>query len=337
MSTQTVSGFWLKGIIACAESQGLSQQAILDEAGVAQLPHAASERVSLDATVNIWNAAIKLTNDSLFGFHMGKQFRPNWFNLIHMIWSNCDNVRSAIRTALNYQTLISEGANLSLVETGTQAVLKYQPNAANLPFSHHQIDAVLTILVSIIRWSISEKFNPKSLHLSYIKDSHTVTTEFQSFFNCPIYYEAPETHITFDKHWLDQPMLGADQQLLDMHIELANRKISELLPTSLSQKISSISIQKKHFTCYNKEEIARQLDLSPRTLQRRLQSESTSFTQLTDNLRKRLAIELIKSRTTTNALVERLDFSEVSSLHKACKRWFGMSLKDYRESLIEKK
>ncbi|MFC3150640.1 AraC family transcriptional regulator [Litoribrevibacter euphylliae] len=333
MFEQTVSGFWLKGILASAQAQGIDQESVMAKAGVVSLPQSANERVPLDATVNIWNAAIELTQDPLFGFHMGRQFRPNWFHLIHHLWANSPTVQQAIETTLKYQALISDGGDLSLQHQdnsmSNKAVIEYQPRAAKLAFSYHQIDAVLAILVSLIRWSVDDGFTPTKISVPHQQPE--VVEELESFFNCPIEFNSPQTLIEFDAVWLDFPLIGADSDLLNMHLQLADQKLAELGRVNLSaQVISKLSVLGQ-FQNLSKEAVAEQLQTSARTLQRKLQQEGTSFKELSDSLRKSLADQYIAQNRSTSDLVELLDFSEISSLHKACKRWFGMSLQEKRK------
>lgn len=348
MFEQTVSGFWLKGILATAQSKGIDQQHVLAHAGVVLSKAGESnhtnnethkgeerpsdwvtERVPLDATVKIWNAAIELTKDAMFGYHMGRQFRPNWFHLIHHLWANSPNVEEAIRTALAYQPLISDGGEISLDLTSEHAIIEYHPKAARLAFSYHQVDAVLTILVSLVRWSVDDQFAPS--HVLVPHDPHLDAEEFQAFFQSPIEYNAPVTRLMFDRRWLSSPMIGADPDLLEMHKQLADKKLAELGRADLSTQIVNKLNVLGQFQNLSKETVAEQLGLSSRTLQRKLQAEGTNFTGLSDQLRKSLAESYIAQGLSTNELVSKLDFQEISSLHKACKRWFGCSLQQKRE------
>jgi len=333
MFEQTVSGFWLKGILASAQAQGISQEEVMTKAGVAALPESANERVPLDATVNIRNAAIELTQDPLFGFHMGRQFRPNWFNLIHHLWANSPNVQAAIETTLTYQALISDGGDLSLkhviVDKQKKAIIEYQPRAAKLAFSYHQIDAVLAILVSLVRWSVDDGFNPSKVSVPHSPPK--ATEELNAFFQCPIEFNAEKTLLEFDASWLECPLIGADPELLKMHQQLADQKLAELGRVNLSaQVISKLNILGQ-FQNFSKEQVAQQLKTTGRTLQRKLHQEGTSFKSLSDALRKSLAEQYIAQQKSTSELVDLLDFSEISSLHKACKRWFGNSLQALRD------
>ena len=328
MLNKTVSAFWLKGILACAQNQGITKNRIFEDAGVISLPDTANDRVPLDATVKVWNSAIKLTKDPLFGFNMGKQFRPNWFNLIHHLWANSPDVRSAIDLTLKYQSLISDGGELALQESSGTATLQYFPKADKLPFSYHQTDAVLATLVSLMRWSIDDGFAPPKVAMQHSQKNHD--SDYTEFFQCTVSYENDHPYLDIDSKWLDRTLIGADAQLLAMHLKLAEQKIALLGRDSLHIRIANYLVKVDDYQNTSKEEMASLLHTSSRTLQRKLSLENTCYSKVSDQVRQDLAHQLIKQNIPTTELTHKLGFSEVSSLHKACKRWFKMSLNEYR-------
>lgn len=79
---------------------------------------------------------------------------------------------------------------------------------------------------------------------------------------------------------------------------------------------------------------ARALGIHPRTLQRRLQSEGTSFEKLRDEARKVLFEKLILKSASLADLAQTLGFSDQSVLSRACKTWFGMTPMLYRQKAL---
>jgi AraC-like DNA-binding protein len=78
--------------------------------------------------------------------------------------------------------------------------------------------------------------------------------------------------------------------------------------------------------------VAQSLHLSPRTLRHRLSAEGTSFRELLDEIRERLAEEmLITGGLTVAQTAERLGYVELSSFSQAFRRWKGMSPRAYRD------
>lgn len=78
--------------------------------------------------------------------------------------------------------------------------------------------------------------------------------------------------------------------------------------------------------------IAEDLELSKRTLQRRLQQQNENFAQLRDSLRFHYAIKfLIDQHMSVDAVSKALDFSDRTSFTNAFKRWTGLSPSVFRK------
>lgn len=74
------------------------------------------------------------------------------------------------------------------------------------------------------------------------------------------------------------------------------------------------------------ERIARELGLSRQTLYRRLKAEGTTFEELLDGVRRRVALRLIrKEGLSVKEAAYRLGFSDPAAFSRAFKRWTGSS------------
>ena len=78
--------------------------------------------------------------------------------------------------------------------------------------------------------------------------------------------------------------------------------------------------------------VAEELNLSKRTLQRRLQQQDVSFAELRDQLRFHYSIDyLIKQHLSIDSISASLDFSDRTSFTNAFKRWTGLSPSTFRK------
>jgi AraC-like DNA-binding protein len=79
------------------------------------------------------------------------------------------------------------------------------------------------------------------------------------------------------------------------------------------------------------EATARRLAMSPRTLQRRLLEEGTSFDSLREEMRKRIAETFLADRTlSVSEIAFLLGFSEPGAFHRAFKRWHNTTPDAFR-------
>ncbi|RDH79048.1 helix-turn-helix domain-containing protein [Mycolicibacterium moriokaense] len=77
---------------------------------------------------------------------------------------------------------------------------------------------------------------------------------------------------------------------------------------------------------------ADQLGLHPRTLQRRLAAEGSSFVVLVDKVRRETAEQCLRDTDISlEHLTRLLGYAEQSVLTRACQRWFNASPTSYRE------
>lgn len=78
--------------------------------------------------------------------------------------------------------------------------------------------------------------------------------------------------------------------------------------------------------------VSEELNLSKRTLQRRLQQQSVNFAELRDQVRFHYSIDyLVKNQKSIDSISAALDFSDRTSFTNAFKRWTGLSPSTFRK------
>ena len=83
--------------------------------------------------------------------------------------------------------------------------------------------------------------------------------------------------------------------------------------------------------------VAKKLAVSPRTLQRKLRDYGLEFKKLTEDTRRRFAVNYLRDRKhTLTEVAFLLGYSDVSAFNRAFKRWTGTTPMDYRRSLASK-
>ena len=84
-----------------------------------------------------------------------------------------------------------------------------------------------------------------------------------------------------------------------------------------------------------RQNIASLLGLQERTLNRRLSKKGTSFESIRDEVRRNLAFRyLARADLPLTEIAGRLGYSELAVLSRSCKRWFGISPRQFRQDLL---
>ncbi|MFL0805170.1 MAG: AraC family transcriptional regulator [Agarilytica sp.] len=117
-------------------------------------------------------------------------------------------------------------------------------------------------------------------------------------------------------------------ELFDEYMEKA--KIPEL--HGVSQHVIGALVNRIGHSSLDIANIAKDLNLSKRTLQRHLKQQGTSFSEIRDQVRKHYAVDyLLMQNRRVDDIYTALDFSDRTSLTNAFRRWMGLSPSAFRK------
>jgi AraC-like DNA-binding protein len=156
---------------------------------------------------------------------------------------------------------------------------------------------------------------------------------YRARFDAPITFRADQAALAVAARDLNLPISQNNRELHD----LATRYLDGQLPrgqTSLTVQVrGAIEALLGTGTCSHWE-VARALYMHPRTLQRRLQEEGTTFEVIKDDVRRDLAQRyLAQPEVPLTQITALLDYSEQSALGRSCRRWFNATPRRIRTQL----
>jgi len=326
-----VSIHWVKGILAAAESLGVSSDEILSELDFTlDLENNKPTYLSLDQTQEIWARAESLSAHDFFGLRMGQRGRPSYFHAAAYVTMTSQNLLSAFENFTKYMPLVSEAASLKLSYEADKIWLHFTPKPDSIPFSRHQHESVMALLLAFSSWMVGdENIAPSEVYFSH--EAGPDLMEYQKVFGLMPKFNQEFTGIQFSKELLDRPLVEGDVGLNQVHKEHADQLLEAHLNTSWKVKVIQLIVESADFNL-NREQVARHLNISTRTLQRRLHEEGSSFLELMDAQRKQKAQHLIcNTQKSLKEVALILGFSESSTFYRACHRWFNSPPNAMRE------
>jgi AraC-like DNA-binding protein len=156
---------------------------------------------------------------------------------------------------------------------------------------------------------------------------------YRARFDAPLTFQAHRLGLAYTLKDLDRPISERNEQLHD----LAARHLDSQLPRGrtpfTTQVRQAIEALLGTGTCGHRQ-VANALYMHPRTMQRRLNDEGTTFEDIKDQVRRDLAERYLSHPdlplTQVTAL---LDYSEQSALGRSCRRWFHATPREFRQQL----
>jgi AraC-like DNA-binding protein len=153
------------------------------------------------------------------------------------------------------------------------------------------------------------------------------------FFHCPVEYAQPVNSVTFSARHLESELVRNEEDLSEF-LKLAPYYMviePQASTLSITHRIRGILGNDFRLEMPSFEELTDLLNMSARTLRRRLEKEGTSYQRIKDNARRDMAISMLsRDGLTVSEVAEQVGFSDPSAFHRSFKKWTGLSPGSYR-------
>jgi AraC-like DNA-binding protein len=156
--------------------------------------------------------------------------------------------------------------------------------------------------------------------------------EYERIFNCPVRFGQRDNAITLDMNLGNLPVRMANPALLEHFEQYAQDFLSKMeCSAAATQTVTKIILAHLDDESLSIEKVAREMAVSVRTLQKRLESEGVVFSDLLRDIRQRLAKKYLRENYSVEQITYLLGFSEPSVFRKSFKKWLGVTPREYRE------
>jgi len=195
--------------------------------------------------------------------------------------------------------------------------------------TYEGIDAGLAVIIDLCRTSYGADFHP--LKISMIRPEPLCPEKFTTYFQCPIKYSQAENVVTFGRQELEAQLPTSNAELAVKNEKIVADYLAELDRSDVVMQVKTKLIEQLPHGDVTEDDVASAINMSRRSLQRKLKEKGASYKELLDGTRSDLAKEYIRnSRLSINEITYMLGFSEPSNFTRAFKRWTGHSPSEYR-------
>ena len=281
--------------------------------------------------MHLWELSAAATGDPCVGLRVAEQFQPAVLHGLGLAWLSSDTLRDAFRRLVRYSRFIDALGDVSIEDTSHTTDLVIRGLEIGPLMVYEDGDARMAILVRLCRLIAGSMINPARV---VMQRPEAVCPElFDAVFAAPIEYDAPEYRLCFDRELVDRPLETAHPELARMNDQTVVDYLARFDRASITMQVRSKIIETLPDGVPQQQSIAETLNVSLRSLQRRLKSEQTNFRNLLDNTRKALAVQYIReSHRSLGEITYLLGFSEPSNFNRAFKRWTGKTPAEFRAS-----
>jgi len=316
-----------QALYSTLQQKGIDADALFERCGLDP-----SKRLEADARYPIfgsnrmWQAAIYETKNPCLIYEVVGNVKPTMLHALGHAWIASRTLLEALQRFARYHLLLSNNVDIRLEEA--QGSYQLICNVID-PLDSYNTDGVVAFVLEMCRQSYGKNLVPLEVQLIRLEPLDGKIID--EFFRCKVSYGTSENVIIFNPIDLVRRLDGANSVVAAAMDEVIIKYLADLNDNDVVNKVRKTVAETLIHGEPGKQEIADELNMSPRTLQRRLEEQNTSVKEIIDETRHELSLNFLdQAYYSIKEVAYALGFSDPSNFARAFKRWTGQTPRQYR-------
>jgi AraC-like DNA-binding protein len=322
---------WSFALADGLECYGIDPRPVFEAAGI-DLDNVSSpdQRLPVSGVQKVWRHAEEHT-DHFFGIHVSQFLTPASLHALGFALLCSSNLKDYFERYIRYRCVLSHMHFCELTEE--EDCYKLSVVDERKVKSEITQDTAIGFFLRMARLTCSPDFAPRAVHIT--RTPGVETGKLEDFYRCELLTGCDEYALFLERDVMERRLRFANPQLARQQDALVERYISEmgLISEYMLRVRTEITRQLQH-SAVNIEAVAASLNVTVRTLQRRLADERSSYNTLLDEARQQLAMEYARDpRISATEAAFKLGFNDSGSFGRSFRRWTGQSFTAYRHAV----
>ena len=321
---------WTRGVAASEtlrylDKNGVDVEAILSKAQLSRSQLSQdSGGISVASQHRFLEFAAAETNDSLLGLHVAAEMDLRDVGILFYLAAASATVVEALEHLARYAGTANEALHLEITQRQRETVVTLRPISGHDEPRRQFSEFIALAVIRALHKATNRDFAPSRMTFAHPRNSGL--REIHRILRCPVEFLQPTDSWVLPQQVMELPIISEDHHLLQILETHADVLLSERRTTTgvrdlvEDQLVGTLASGRMGVAS-----IAEQLGMSERSLRRRLAEEGTSFGEVLDHLRHRLALRYLRDEhVSLKQVAWLLGYSEVGAFNHAFKRWTGI-------------
>jgi AraC-like DNA-binding protein len=316
----TASAMALRAILTFARGDGVDIDALLRPTSVRpehldDIDH----RITEAERCSIWDTLIAMKRDPYLALRYASSVQVGAYDTLDYAISLSGTWGEAIDRVVRFHRVLCDG--WGMVKEPDGDLVRFRRTMSTPPAEAEALPAVLVARSRVVTGVALAPVEARFAHPLEVDPQPYV-----DFFGCPVRHGCAATELVFHARDLALPIASADpglNQVLERYMSGLLDRLGNGAPLVEHVRQAVMRLMKSGSRPVIRA-VARELHLTPRSLQRALGEHATSFSEVVETARRQLGERLVQDgRLSVTEIAFLLGFSDISGFRRAYKAWTG--------------
>jgi len=280
------------------------------------------QRVSFRQAATVIRRALRSTGDSALGLRVGQRESLASCGSMGFAMMSAPTFGDALDLVPRYHQVTGSLLDLRVEVAGSRVSLIASERFPEPDLVCFFCEELFCCALQVARALLGPDCRPLWLEFAFPPPPHVAL--YDHVFPCPVRFDAAMNRAVFDADWLDAPLPTADSASHHSMVRMCSTQIRAVPIEDDAVSALRAWLAGRLDMPVTARDAAHALNMSERTLRRRLAEAGTGFQAVRDRLRAQQAERWLRESDAPIARIgERLGFSDAREFRRAFKRWTG--------------
>lgn len=281
------------------------------------------ERIPYKTYNVILAKAFALINDPAAGLKSAKYLHPSHLGALGHAWLASSTLETAIGRSQRFSRMFDERIEMRIYEEPGVLKVAYLPDKSS-PAAALVADAQMGGLLVLCRLNFGSGLVPVFVRM--IRSSPPDPEPWHEFFGVKVQFDQAENSVAIRNRDATKPLTGSSPAMVALHEDVIRRQLADLDRSDILNRTLAAIMEQLPSGGVSEITVAKDLNLTTRTLHRKLSEKGISFRSLLTNVRKELVKRYIDDPAySVTEISFLLGYTDTSAFSRAFRRWHGKS------------
>lgn len=279
-----------------------------------------------------WHAVEKSGASRDLGLKLGVDSVMQQLNVASLAAIYAPNLGEALKRFARYKRLVCP-EEIAIERAGGKARIQCRWILAVEPPPSLIVDGTFASILALARRGTGKQIYAQRIELTRERADEAML---RRHFECEVHFAAPHDLFIFDERELAEPFLTHNEDLIAVLLPGLEAALGDRQRKStFADEVKAILSNHMRGERPTVHKIAREIGMSSRTLQRRLEETGTSYQELLDEVRRQFARHLLaETDLAAGEVAFLLGFEELNSFTRAFRIWEGTTPVQWRRANV---